>query len=170
MTVGTQPMKKENFHFGNVKVYFIPYTLVNVEETDFIIPEEFYIGAMTDVSLLITRSYKEVYTFIEGLKVLKDSVLISEVVALSISFLETIKRNMDIAFGLNDSSEFLRVEVRSTSELGAILPKVKNTLDSVKLPFINTETPLEIPLNFSVVTPQSAVWTNPSWGKLITKV
>lgn len=168
--IGTAPKRRENFHFGNVKVYMIPCTEINVENTDFIAPEDSYIGAMTDVSLLVTRTFKEVYTFVNGVKVLKNSSCTSEIITLSLSFLETIKSNMDIAFGLNSTSEFLRVEVRSTSELKVILPKVKNTLDSVKMTFINTENPLEVPINFSVMHPESAVWTNPSWGKIITKI
>lgn len=175
MTTSTRPKRIEALHFGSAILNLIDCTEDNVNDVNFITPKDSYIGAMTDLTLTITRTFRDEYTFTdEGVKVLKDTVLVSEVVNLSLSFLEITQANTDIALGLNSSMGYMRAEIISASYLSStvkiILPKIKNTIDAIKIQLINVENPLEIPMNFSVASPNPLIWSNPSWGKITVPI
>lgn len=166
----THSLDKEFFAFGLSKIYILD-SLTNITSTDIISTPSDYLGAITDIDISFTAEQEYEYTFIDGLKVLKDISLTSKAVQIKFTLLEANKKNFELFIDkVYGSQKEYRLELifiypNRINKLIMILPRCKITTDAVFA--FNPESPMPLPVVVSSLYCEDENWIDSPIGKMV---
>lgn len=166
--IGTTVKNKESLLFNNAKV-FIGDSLSNITETDLILNQSHYIGAISNINLLVEKEYESKYSFVNGIQVLKEKNLKSISSDLILSFLEVTQENLNRALELTLTTlsriEVVSVYPNKVSKLIGIFPKAQVTTEKNNFDLLSNENPMALSVTFSLLYPDVVEWADIHYGK-----
>lgn len=145
--MSVSPVKDtKNILIGYASIHLMD-SASNVENLSSLASPSTYIGAVDEVDLAITKTFKPIFTEESGVKMLKENLLVSVEAVLSGKIIEMSKENISAVLG-NGSVDILkfnqeipkyRIEVKAmfpnnVNYLLLILPVVQFVNDNASLP------------------------------------
>ncbi len=177
---GTRLKESESLYFGFAEL-FLGDSVANEASNIAVLEEAAYFSCLTNVAFKTKKKFTNVYGSVDGITILRDTILSESDFSVSVTFIEMTEKNLSYSLGgdgstggnildtLFDQSATLRAELVFTypdkvNKMILILPKVK-IISSANFSF-KAEEPMDVPIELKPMICTHANWSSNPLGKI----
>jgi len=178
---GTRVKETESLFFGLAEL-FIGDSATNETSTTAVLAETNYFSCLSSVSFIVNKEFINRYGYTLSMKTIIDHLLVGSSLEVNVEFIELTQKNLSYSLGGDGTGTnflttlfiqptALRLELvftypNKTNSMTLVFPKTKVIAPSVLFDF-ESESPMKVPMTFSVLPSTVAEWATIPMGKAI---